>query len=424
MSLIDQLSSDTCACSTASASSGLVSVDGALAMIDRITSQVRGVEVVPLAQARDRVVAAPVRAECPVPHFDNAAMDGYALDPMALAEPGPWKLRVQGRIQAGETARAPLESGTVQIFTGAPIPQGATAVIAQEDVQRQGEHIRLTRRPEPGENIRRAGSDMAAETQVLAPGDRLGPAEIAAAAATGRRELALWRRVRVTVLITGNELCKSRGSLSPGEIHDVNGPMLAALLDRPDVEFVGSVQIGDSLDAIADEMGEAARETDLMVTTGGVSVGAADFLRAALARLGGQLHFAGVAMKPGKPAALGTLGRALWLGLPGNPLAVLAGWALFGSRVLDRLSGVTPVWPLRRHVVAEAPLSHQPGRCEFRPARLIGLDGSGRELITVPPATQSHRVSDAVGFDGFALLPANVETIPSGEWIEFLPFRL
>ncbi|PPQ34269.1 molybdopterin molybdotransferase MoeA [Rhodopila globiformis] len=424
MSPIDPLSSDTCGCGTADVASGLVSVDDALALLDCVVAPVSGAEVLPLGQVQGRVLATAVITESPVPPFDNAAMDGYALDSAALAGPVLWRLRIDGCIAAGKAGRALPAGSAAQIFTGAPVPPGASAVITQEDVHRQGECILLKRRPNPGENIRRAGSDMAAGTQVLAAGDRLGPAEIAAAAAAGRKELALRRRIRVALLITGDELRAAGDPLSPTAIHDVNGPMLAALLDRPEVELVTSKRIRDRLDETADTLSGLSREVDLVVTTGGISVGAADFLRPAMTRLGGQLHFAGVAMKPGKPAALGTLGGALWLGLPGNPLAVLTSWVLFGGRVLDRLSGASATRPLRRYVVAERPLSHQPGRCEFRPARLIGVDGGGREVISFPSATHSHRVSDIVGFDGFALLPAETETIPPGGWIEFLPFRL
>ena len=424
MGRIDSLSSGTCGCGSAEVASGLVSVDDALAVLDRVVAPVSGIEVLRLGQAQGRALAAAVRAESPVPHFDNAAMDGYALDTATLAGSGPWQLRVDGCIPAGKVGRGLPASSAAQVFTGAPIPPGTSAVIAQEEVHREGECILLTRRPKPGENIRRAGSDMVAGTQIMVAGDRLGPAEIAAAAAAGRKELALRRRIRVAVLVTGDELRAVGDPLSVAAIHDVNGPMLAALLDRPDVELIAPKRVGDSLDGIANTLSSLACEADLMVTTGGVSVGAADFLRLAITRLGGRLHFAGVAMKPGKPVALGALGHALWLGLPGNPLAVLTSWALFGGRVLDRLSGAPVLRPLRRQVVSEEPLSHRRGFCEFRPARLLGVDGGGREVIRFPPATHSHRVSDIVGFDGFAFLPAEIGAIPAGGWIEFLPFRL
>lgn len=424
MSLIDLLSSETCGCGTGTGVGGLTSVDDALAMIDRVVAPISGMESLALDQALGRVLAAAVQAEGPVPHFDNSAMDGYALDPGSLQGAGPWRLRVAGNIRAGDLVRPLLCGEALRLFTGAPIPPGASAVVAQEEVRCDGESILFTRRPAVGENIRRAGSDMLAGTEVMRAGVRLGATEIAAAAAIGRSGLPLRRRIRVAVLITGNELRDAGDRLSSATIHDINGPMLAALLDRPEVDFIGSKRVHDNLDVIADAMGGLARETDLLVSTGGVSVGAADFLRPALARLGGQLHFAGVAMKPGKPVALGMIGRTPWLGLPGNPLAVLIGWVLFGSRVLDRLSGTHPLRPFRRHVVAETELSHQPGRCEFRPARLIGLDGAGREVIAFPSETHSHRVSDIVGFDGFALLPAEVEAIPPGGWIAFLPVRV
>lgn len=423
MSLIEPLSPDICGCGSANISSGLMSVDDALALVGRVVVRVSGTEILPLGQARGRVLARAVRAESPVPPFDNAAMDGYALDAAALAGAGPWRLRVDGCIPAGKAGRAPPAGSAARIFTGAPVPLGTSAVIAQEDVRRESECILLTRRLKPGENIRRRGSDAAAGTRVMMAGDRLGPAEIAAAASIGQKELVLRRRIRVAVLVTGDELRAAGDPLAPAAIHDVNGPMLAALLDRPEVKLVASESVGDGLDVMVRALGGLSREADLVVTTGGVSVGAADFLRPAMAHLGGKIHFAGVAMKPGKPVALGTLGSALWLGLPGNPLAVLTCWILFGERVLDRLSGVSAPRPLRRHVVAEGPLSHQPGRSEFRPARLVGVDGGGREVISVPSATHSHRLSDIVRFDGFAHLPAATGTIPPGEWIEFLPFR-
>lgn len=423
MGLIEPVSSDACGCGSANVSSGLMRVDDALALVGRVVVPVSGTESLPIGQARGRVLATAVHAESPVPPFDNAAMDGYALDVAALAGAGPWRLRVDGCIPAGTVGRAPAAGSAARIFTGAPVPPGTSSVIAQEDVHLEGEHILLTRRPKPGDNIRRKGSDTAAGTRVLMEGDRLGAAEIAAAASIGQKALVLRRRIRVAVLVTGDELRAASDALSPASIHDVNGPMLAALLGRPEVELVAAQSAGDGLDVMVRTLDGLSREADLLVTTGEVSVGAADFLRPAIARLGGQIHFAGVAMKPGKPLAFGRLGPSFWLGLPGNPLAVLTGWVLFGEQVLARLSGARETRPGRRYVVAEAPLSHQPGRCEFRPARIVGLDGGGHEMISAPSATHSHRLSDIVRFDGFARLPAATGTIPPGMLIEFLPFH-
>jgi molybdopterin molybdotransferase len=422
MHLIEPSSPNICGCEASGVFGDLMSVDDALALVERVVVTVSGTEILPLAQVRGRVLAKAVRAESPVPPFDNAAMDGYALDAAALVGTGPWRLRVDGCIPAGKVGRAPPAGSATRIFTGAPVPPGTSAVIAQEEVCREERCILLTRRPKPGENIRREGSDTAAGTRVLMPGDRLGSAEIAAAASMGRKELVLRRRVRVAVLVTGDELRAAGDPLSPATIYDVNGPMLAALLERADVELVASESVGDGLDVIVRTLDGLSREADLVVTTGGVSVGGADTLRPAITRLGGQVHFAGVAMKPGKPMALGALGSALWLGLPGNPLAALTGWVLFGCPVLDRLSDAHAI-PPRRHVVAERLLSHSPGRSEFRPARLVGIDGDGREVISVPSITHSHRLSDIANFDGFAHLPAATETIPPGSLIEFLPFR-
>ncbi|MDE3239278.1 MAG: molybdopterin molybdotransferase MoeA [Paracoccaceae bacterium] len=401
---------------------GLLSVDAALAKIDAVVRAVEGAEAVPLVKARGRVLAAPVRVTGAVPPFDNSAMDGYALDPAGLPGAGPWVLPVTGRVLAGQAPVDPCH-GAVQVFTGAPIPPGATAVIAQEDVERLGNSIHLHRLPRPGENIRRAGSDMAARAVILEAGTRVGPAEIAILAAAGQGTPTVLRRIRVAVLVTGDELRDADAALSPGAIRDVNGPLLGALLDRPEVVLLPPERVADDPSTIADRLARLSEIADLVVTTGGVSVGAADHLRPVLEHLGGRLHFAGVAMKPGKPVAHGTLGQSVWLGLPGNPLAVLTGWALFGTRILERLTGARCATVSRRRVVADVALSHRPGRCEFRPARLVGPDGQGREVIRFPANTQSHRVSDLVDFDGFACLPAEIASVPPGGWIEFLPFR-
>lgn len=422
MNPVAPLAAAGCSCAPLDAR-GLLSVDEALARIDAVVHVVAGTEVLPLAKARGRVLAAPVRAIDAVPPFDNSAIDGYALDPAALPAEGPWSLPVTGQCLAGHPPTGICAGGAVQIFTGAPIPQGATAVLAQEDVDELGHSIRLHRLPHPGENIRPAGSDMVAGAAVLKAGTLLGPAEIAAAAAAGQGMPIVVRPIRVAVLVTGDELRDADATLSPAAIRDVNGPLLAALLDRPGIELLTLDRLKDDPGAIAKRLARLSQVADLVVTTGGVSVGEADHLRPVLETLGGQLHFAGVAMKPGKPVAFGTLGGTIWLGLPGNPLAVLTGWALFGTRILDRLTGARSLANSRRHVVAEVPLSHRPGRCEFRPARLIGLDGQGHEVIAFPVVTQSHRVSDIAGFDGFACLPTETTQIPPGGWIEFLPFR-
>ena len=420
MTVLTRLDSPACGCDSRDVLAGLLSIDQAQARIEAEAAPVADTETLPLARAAGRVLAAPVRAATASPRFDNAAMDGYAICTAALTGQGHWRLPVLGRMAAGQgPAEASAEGGAVRIFTGAPIPPGADAVVMQEHVHRTGDHILLRARPAPGSHIRRAGEEMQAGETVLPAGRRLGSRDIAAAAAAGCTTLRLRRRVRVGLVVTGDEVAPD--APGSGRIADVNGPMLAAEMARADVDFAGIFHAGDDLEALRDALARLAGWADLVVTTGGVSVGDADLIKPALAALGGQSLFEGVALKPGKPVSFGRLRSGLWLGLPGNPVSAFVTWRLFGTRLLARLSGDSAA-PRRRHVVAGATLDHRPGRCETRPARIVGFDGSGREVIDCAATTHSARATTLADADGLILIPADAETIPQGGLLEFLPF--
>lgn len=403
---------------------GQVSIDEALRRIARFSRPVGETPTVPLHAAHGRVLAGPVTARAPVPAFDNSAMDGYALDTRALAGDGPWRLGVAGRIAAGQGADGGLPAGAaVRIFTGAPIPPGADAVVRQEDVTRSGGGIVLQRRPAPGLNIRRVGEDMAAGAVILEAGRRIGPRDMAACAAAGCGEVTVRRTVRVALLVTGDEVRAAGDRRNPADTWDVNTPMIAAALTAAGAEIVDLRRADDDREGIAHRLALLAAGADLVVTTGGISVGEEDHVRPALDILGAEVFFSGVAMKPGKPVSFGRLGSALWLGLPGNPLSAFVTWQLFGTALMRSLSGCADGGAPRRHVVTDREIRRTAGRCELRPARIAGFDGFGREVAQFEDATHSGRVAYLSKADGLLFLPAEAECLPRGALVEFQPFH-
>jgi molybdopterin molybdotransferase len=264
---------------------------------------------------------------------------------------------------------------------------------------------------------------MAAGSPVLGPGQALGVREIAASAAAGHGSVEVRRRLRVALVATGTEIAAAGDRLADARIWDVNSPMLEAALATPAVDLVSAVRCGDSRDAIRRTLSVAAAGADLVVTTGGISVGDEDHVKPALRELGAEVLFGGVAVKPGKPASFGRLGPALWLGLPGNPLSAFLIWTLFGTALLRALAGVTRGHPGRRHVVTATAIRRKPGRCELRPAWRIGFDGLGREVVDVAPAVHSARIAGLPAADGILLLPAEVDRLPEGALADFIPFE-
>lgn len=411
-----------CGCDGYDKLAPLIGFDEALGRIAAQAKTVGRTEAVSLADALGRVLAHPVRSRALAPAFDNAAMDGYALDTSTLIGAGPWDLRVVARLAAGQTPAAPLSGPTAaRIFTGAPVPAGADAVVMQEAVLRTGETVRLFERPAPGLNIRRAGSDIAAGATVLDAGRKLGPRDIAACAAAGAGVLSVRRRVRAALLVTGDEVRRAGGARDAGQIWDINTPMLSAFLGLAGVEIVRASHGDDDRDGLARQIEELATSVDLIVTTGGLSVGDEDHVKPALATLGGDIVFSGVAVKPGKPVSFGRIGSAFWLGLPGNPLSAYVTWALFGTALVRGLTGETGL-AQRRHVVIATAIRRKPGRCELRPATLAGFDGHGREVVHCDDTIDSGRVGHLPSADGLIFLPADTDVLPAGALVEFQPF--
>jgi molybdopterin molybdotransferase len=404
-------------------SEALIGIDEALHRIACNALPIEGTEDAAIGQAIGRILAAPVRAGSMVPPFDNAAMDGYAIATSVLSGDGPWTLPVVTRIPAGKAASDISGPTAARIFTGAPIPHGADAVVMQEDVRRSGASITIERRAEPGLNIRRAGSDMAAGELVLDSGRRLGPREIAACAAAGAGVLRIRRRIRVGLLVTGDEVRQAGANRETAQIWDVNTPMLTAAVADPCVDLVSVLHGADVRETLRGQLADLAGRVDLVVTTGGISVGEEDHVEPALRALDADIVFSGVAIKPGKPVSFGRVGSAAWLGLPGNPLSAFVTWQLFGTVLLRKLNGEFLEDSSRRRVVLARDVTRKAGRCELRPATRKGFDAHGREIVTFDDATHSDRVRGLACSDGLMILPAETEFLPAGALVEFLPFR-
>ena len=423
MTVLRKIENTSCGCDCDQHSAALIGIDTALRRISDHVRPIDDVDTIPLLQARGRILSAPVVSTSLTPPFDNSAMDGYAVDSTAFIGDGPWTLQVASRIAAGQGASGQIGANrTARIFTGAPIPTGADAVVMQEKVQKTENCISIRRRPVRGDNIRRAGEDMGIGDVILVAGQKLGPREIAASAAAGCAELQVRRKIRIALLVTGDEVQDPGAKRGQAGIWDINTPMLCSTMMLPMVDLVHAWHGQDSRAALERQLSDLLSSADLVVTTGGISVGEEDHVKPAMQALGAEMLFGGVAIKPGKPVSFGRIGPAYWLGLPGNPLSAFVTWQLFGTALIRALSGWQTPMVSRRNVMTAKQIRRKPGRCELRPVRIEGFDSHGREIVTFQDATHSGRVSNLPEADGLVLLPADVDLLPAGSMIEFQPF--
>jgi len=371
-------------------------------------------ERVELGLGFGRVLAEDLMARAPLPGFDYSAMDGYAVALSAFAGAGPWSLPVCGESRAGALAAPLLAGSACRIFTGAPIPESADAVVMQEDVVRDGDRASFTVIPALGAHIRRRGEDLSEGALALGKGTRLNPFQIGLAAAVDRSELLVARRPRVTILCTGEELRSPGSAASPGSIPDSNGPSLAALVAATGAIPVLAPRIGDTLEGTEAALRAALRGCDLLLTVGGVSVGEHDLVRAALARVGAELDFWKLLIRPGKPLAFGRHGETLILGLPGNPVSAQITFALLGMPLLRAMQGDRRPIPPRGRARLHSALRQKPGRTGFYRAQLQGdLAISAENQASGSPASMAHA-------DALLILPADSAGLEAGDSIEFI----
>lgn len=390
----------------------------------RLLSDVRPgpVERLPLIAARGRVLAEDLVARTALPSFDGSAMDGYAVATQTFAGDGPWALPIVGESRTGRPPPRLLPGTACRIFTGAIVPEGADAVVMQEDVAREGEIARFDAKPRPWANVRRAGEDLAEGAIALPRGTRLGPAQIGLAATLDRGELLVARRPVVTVLATGDELRPPGSAPRDASIPESNGPALVGLIESAGAVAHLLPATGDDEERTRAAIEDALRSSDVLVTIGGVSVGDHDVVKPALEAAGVTLDFWKVAMKPGKPLMIGRIGEALYLGLPGNPVAAFVCWHVIGARIAEVSAGITEGGTRRMIVRAGFERVRQPGRCEFLPVRLGDYDGHGVRTVAVTALDVSHRVALLAQADGLLLIPSETDRIRHDDMLEFIPF--
>lgn len=414
---------DLCCRDERSGAGGLLPVQQAIARSLALASCVNAVEVVSLEDSIGRVLASDLHAPFALPPFDNSAMDGYAVRSSDFKGQGPWLLRVTGRVAAGDDAQ---KAGQVQpgqafrIFTGAAVPLGADAVIMQERVERNGDVITVHDAVAAGSCLRRQGEDAPQSALLLAKGSLIEAREVAAIASVGQAEVRVFRRVRVALFCTGSELRQPGQSLAPGQIYNSNRYMLIAALRQPWIELHDMGAVPDDPAMLRRALVSASRQADLVVTTGGVSVGEEDHMVAQLLDAGGQIEVMKIAMKPGKPLSIGRLNAAVYVGLPGNPVAAFTTWKIIASRIACKLSGQADAHCGSVQVEALESFSRRPGRQEFRPAKIVGQSASGRPQVRLLDQSFSAKISLICRSDGFAVIPANCEQISAGDCLDFV----
>lgn len=404
------------------AASGLMSLDDALAALRARLGPVVGTETVALRAALGRVLAEDVVAGTDVPPHDNAAMDGYCCFAADLAEDAETRLPVNGRIAAGHPLDRPARRGeALRIFTGAPLPEGPDTVIKQEDCRTEGDDVILPPGLKQGDHVRYRGESMRAGAVVIPAGRLLRPQEVGLAAAAGHAGLVVRAPLKAAVFSTGDEIRDpGQGALPPGCQYDANRYTVIALLEGLGCTVTDLGILADDPQAVHDALLAAAPDHHLIVTSGGVSMGEEDHVKGAVESLG-ALHFWKLAIKPGKPIALGEVRGTAFVGLPGNPVSAAVTFMLIGRAVACRLMGRDDVEPPRYPLPAGFSLTRRPGRREWLRGRLsLGADGVLRAETVAHQG--SGVLTSMVEGDGLIEVPEDTDRVAPGDVLSFIPF--
>jgi len=399
----------------------LLSVDEALVRIRDTLRPIDGYERCPLLQSLNRIVAAPVISPINVPGHINSAMDGYAVNSADLPESGNCQLTLIGSALAGNPYAGNVSAGqAVRIMTGAVVPEGTDTVIMQEMVEHKGDTITIKAGHRAGENVRHIGEDIARGGTVLTPGKKIRGAEMGLLASLGIGEVMVRRKLRVATFSTGDELCSIGEVPAEGQIFDSNRYSLAGMLQALDVEHIDMGVIRDQPEAISEAFTTAAKVADVLITSGGVSVGDADYVKQTLDRLG-KVNFWKIKMKPGKPLAFGHLNDTVFFGLPGNPVSVMATFYEIVQPSLRFLTGQTDTATLRVKVRCADKLK-SPAREDFQRG-ILERDDEGEWMVRSTGNQGSHILSSMSQANCFIVLPAECRGVEPGEWVEVEPFE-
>jgi molybdopterin molybdotransferase len=399
----------------------LLPVEEAARLMARHVPAISGTEIVGLADAGGRVLARECRAEIPLPPFDNSAVDGYAVRHADLSSTAEIRLRLAGRVQAGGKGEMEVGAGqAVRIFTGAPMPKGADTVYMQEDCRLEGDTVIAPPGLKLGANRRLAGEDIARGSVALPAGRRLGPQEVALAAAIGCTELEVRRRPRVAVFSTGDEIVEPGRPLGASSLYDANRYLLLALLREIGAEPNDLGILRDDPVVLAPAIASAAADHDLVLTSGGVSTGEADHVRAAVEQVG-RLVFWRLAIKPGRPVAMGVVRGTAFAGLPGNPVAVFVTFVHVVRPLIQRLAGAEIVAAKALPVRAAFKYRKKKGRREYvRVGLRRGADGVIEAVKH--PQDGAGVLTSLTETDGLAELLEDRVDVEPGSTVGFLPY--
>ena len=393
---------------------GTISIDEARELLFAAVTPITRTESVALGNTDSRVLAEPVVSRVDVPPFDRAAMDGYAVlaeDTFDATASAPRTLRCIESIYTGEVGASSLVPGTcVEIATGAPLPAGANAVVMVEQTERgPGDSVRVLTPVYPTQHVGRRASDISAGQAILSPGDLLTPSRIGALAAAGVMRVSVYARPRIAILSTGNEIVEPGQPLQPGQIYDINRFTLAAVIDAHGGVAVPYPTVPDTIDNLTAAVSDTAGD-DVLVFSGGSSVGERDLILDVIGSLG-EVIFHGIAVKPGKPTALGRIGARLVLGMPGNPTSCLSNAYLLLVPMLRRMARL----PELRPQVVRVPLARRvvstTGRHQFYTVRI-------EQGMAVPAFKGSGDITSMSHADGYIEIPAQTDIVEAGQIVE------
>jgi molybdopterin molybdotransferase len=390
----------------------------------RILEPLRAVtetERVALRPALDRVLAEDIRSSVNVPAATNSAMDGYAVRGTDIPSSGTATLRVLGTIFAGKPLNAELKPGeAARIMTGGVMPPGSDTVVIQERAQRDGDNVIIGPDTRTGENIRVAGEDIKVGDVVLKCGQRLSPADLGLLASLGIGEVSVLRKVKVAYFSTGDELRSIGEALGAGDVYDSNRYTLHGMLTRLGVDYVDLGVVRDDRAALEAAFNSAAQSADVVITSGGVSVGEADYIKETLRKLG-DIEFWKVAIKPGRPLSYGQLGKARFFGLPGNPVSVMVTFYQFVQPALRRLMGEKDSAPLTIRARCVSKLKKRPGRVEYQRA-VLERDDKGELTVRKTGMQGSGILTSMSRANCFIILPLESTGQDAGAIVEVQPF--
>ena len=399
-----------------------LTADEALKRILAAISPLEETESVPLRKGLDRILAEDVYSRINVPNCINSAMDGYAVRGEDIPNEGSRQLQVIGTVFAGSPLTESIQPGTcARIMTGGVLPSGTDTVVIQEHVERHDDHILIDNRTHRGDNVREAGEDVRMGEQILSRGIRLKPADIGLMASLGTAEVLVTRRPKVAFFSTGDELRSIGEELHDGQVYDSNRYTLYGMLQRLGIETIDMGVVRDDRAEVEQAFHDAAASADVVITSGGVSVGEADYVKETLARLG-TINFWKIAIKPGRPLAFGMINNSYFFGLPGNPVSVMVTFYQFVQPALYHLMGSNFIEPVSMHAICLSRLAKRPGRVEYQRG-ILSMDENGRLVVRKTGAQGSGILSSMSQANCFIILPMENAGGEAGMEVVVQPFH-